>query len=298
MTEAARVIRPIQITPDVLISSNVPEDDYPEWEPGTYAAETWVMHNHKVWQALKETSKEPGAADAANDWNDGGATNRYRMFDNKVGSQTVMVNGIEVEVQSDQFVDSIALLNVFGNAVRITMTDPLDGVVFEREIPLVGADVDNWWDYFFLPIQRRVDVVIDDLPRYAGALIKVEVLVAEDDVARIGWLVIGARLEIGCARWGSSVSIRDYSIKDFDEFGNVTVIERDWSKRPELDLLIDTSQVDNVLQELARLRAIPCVYIGHSRFTMTIAVGFYRELMIVLSNPSVSEGTLTIEALT
>lgn len=298
MSEPARVIRPIQITPDVLISSNVPEDDHPQWLIGSpYTKDTWVMDGHRIYQALRDnTGKKP--KDNPNDWNDGGATNAWRMFDSKVGSQTVMVDGIEVEVQSDQFVDSIALLNVFGNAVRITMTDPLDGVVFEREIPLVGADVDNWWDYFFLPIQRRVDVVIDDLPRYAGALIKVEVLVAEDDVARIGWLVIGARLEIGCARWGSSVSIRDYSIKDFDEFGNVTVIERDWSKRPELDLLIDTNQVDNVLQELARLRAIPCVYIGHSRFTMTIAVGFYRELMIVLSNPSVSEGTLTIEALT
>jgi len=296
--EKARVIRPMTITPDKLVSTNVPEDDYPAWTAGTYPAETWVMHNHRVWQALRETTKEPGAPDAANDWNDGGSTNRWRMFDEKVGRQTVREDGIDVTVEQDDFVDAVSLLNIWANGVRVTMTDPIEGIVYQREIPTVGADVDDWWEYFFEPITRTSDVVLDDLPPYAGANIRVELVVAEGDDARIGSLGMGSTFEIGCARWGTSVSMRDFSIKEQDEYGNLFVQERDYSKRPEFDLIIDTGRVDLVMSELAKLRAKPCIYIAHSKFTSTIALGFYRELLMVLSNPSISECTLTIEGLT
>src|SRR5690606_4461792 len=109
---------------------------------------------------------------------------------------------------------------------------------------------------------------------------------------------IGSKVDIGCARWGSSVSVVDRSIKEQDDYGNYFVQKRDWSKRPEFDLIIDTDRVDVVLAELAKLRAVPCIYIAHSKFTSTIVLGFYRELMIVLSGPTVSECTLTIEGLT
>lgn len=296
--EKARVIRPMTITPEKLVYSNVPEDDYTAWAPGTYPVDAWVMHNHRVWQALRETTKEPGAADAANDWNDGGATNRWRMFDEKVGTQTEHLGGIVVELQADQFVDSIALLNVFANSVKVQMIDPDEGVVFERTVSTFDAGVKNWWQYFFKPIRRRTDVVIDDLPLYAGVTVRIELIVPEETAARLGSLILGTRFEIGCARWGSSVSIRDFSVKDFDEYGNVTVVQRPFSKRPELDLIIDTDRVDEVMEELSALRSIPCVYIGNSKFTTTIAYGFYHELLTVLSGPTVSECTLTIEALT
>lgn len=299
MSEPARVIRPIQITPDVLVYSNVPEADHPAWDEGTaYTKDEWVMHDHKIWQALRDNiGKEPGAANP-NDWNDGGATNLYRMFDNKVGSQTVMVDGIEVVLESDEFIDSISVLNVFANAIRITATVDDEGIVDQRDVQLLGGDVNDWWPYFFEPVRRRTDVVIDDLPIYAGVSLRVEAFVAEGDEARIGWLAVGSRLEIGCARWGSSVSRRDYSTKETDRYGNTDVEEGPSSKRPEFDLLIDTNQVDYIMGELDKLRARPCVYIGHSKFSETIALGFYRELLMILSGPNKSECTLTIEALT
>lgn len=296
--EMARVIRPMAITPANLVSSNVAEADYSAWLVGTsYTTEQWVMHNHRVWQALRNnTGKEPGANPL--DWLDGGATNRWKMFDEKVGTQTARIDGIEVVIDQDDFVDAVSLLNIWANSVRITMTDPVEGQVYQREIPTVAADVDDWWEYFFEPITRTTDVVLDDLPPYAGVEIKLEVIIAEGDTAKIGSLGMGSVFEIGCARWGSSVSIRDFSIKEQDEFGNLSVVQRDYSKRPEFDLIIDTDRVDIVMSELAKLRAVPCIYIAHSKFTSTITLGFYRELMMVLSNLSVSECTLTIEGLT
>lgn len=297
-SEMARVIRPMTITPATLVYSNVPEDDYPAWAPGTYAVDTWVMHKHRVWKAMRETDKEPGAEDAANDWLDGGATNRYKFIDEKVGTQTERVGGIVVEVAASEFVNSVALLNVFANSIKVQMIDQIEGVVFEREVYTYDAGVRNWWQYFFKPIRRRTDVVFDDLPLYAGVTLRIEINVPEETTARLGALIIGSRFDIGCARWGSSVGIRTHSIKEFDEWGNVFISKRPWAKRVELDLLIDTPRVDEVMEELAPLESEACVYIGHSRFTTTIAYGFYRDLMTVLSNPAKSECALTIEALT
>lgn len=299
MSEMARVIRPMPVTPDNLVSSNVAEDDYAAWLVGTaYVKDEWTVHNHHIWQALRDnTGKEPGATNP-NDWLDGGPTNRHRMFDRKVGSQTIRQGGIVVEIQADDFVDSVAILNAFADSAKVTMIDPVEGVVFERDAVLIDSGVSNWWQYFFKPIRRKKDVIIDGLPPYAGVIIRVELFTAPANEARVGALILGSRFEIGYALWGTSVGIRDFSQKDEDKYGNVDVAEGAWSKRPEFDLVIDTDRVDYVMEELALLRAIPCVYIGHRRHTMTIGYGFYRELMTVLANPSISECSLTIEALT
>lgn len=298
MTEQARVIRPMTITPATIEYTNVPEDDYPAWVPGNYPVDTWVIHNHRVWQALRETDKEPGTAGAASDWLDGGSTNRYRMIDEKVGTQTENPGGIVVEIHAHEFVNSVAILNAFANSIKVQMIDPVEGVVFEREALTYDAGVKNWWQYFFKPVRRRTDVVFDDLPLYAGVKIRIELIVPEETIARLGALIIGSRFDIGCARWGSGVGIRTHSIKEFDEYGDVFIAKRPWAKRVELDLLIDTPRVDEVVEELAPLESVPCVYIGHSNYTTTIAYGFYRELLVVLSNPAKSECALTIEALT
>lgn len=296
--EMARVIRPMAITPANLVSSNVAEADYSAWAIGTsYTTEQWVMHNHRVWQALRNnTGKEPGANPL--DWLDGGATNRWRMFDEKVGTQTEREGGIVLEIQADEFVNSVALLNVFANTAKVQMIDPVEGVVFERTVQTFDVGVKNLWQYFFKPIRRRTDVVFDDLPLYAGVKIRIELIVPAETVAKIGVLIIGSSFNIGCARWGSSVGRRSFARKERDEFGNLFVQKGETAKRPEFDLIIETDRVDEVLEELDALDAIPCVYIGHSRFTSLIAYGYYHELFTVLSNPAISECTLTIEALT
>lgn len=295
--EPTRVVRPMTLTPATIDYINVPEDDYTPWAPGDYLEGAWVRHNNRVWQALKDTNVEP-SSEAPNDWNDGGYVNRYRFIDNKVGSQTVNEGGIIVRVTATEFINSIALLNIFANQVKVTVTDPTEGVIYYREMQTYDAGVKNWWQYFFKKIVRRSDVVFDDIPLYAGVEVEIELIVPENVDAKLGELIIGDTFPIGYLRWGSSVGIKDWSIKDFDQYGNVQVVERDFSKRPEFDLSIDTRRVDEVLDVLSRLRATPCLYIGHSAYTSTIAYGFYRELTVVLAYHSISNCTLTIEALT
>ena len=296
-----RVIKPIVIGEAQLVSSNVPEDDYPVWNVGTaYNKDQRVMLAHVIYEALADVPAgvKPGeevvTAEAPAKWLEVGATNRWRMFDNKVESMTTNPGTIEVTIKPGAVVNSLALFNLKGRSVTVTMVDALEGEVYRNEISLVDAGVTNWYDWFFEPIGKRTDVVVLDMPPYGSADI-VLIIDAGAEVAAIGHTVIGAVKRIGTALYGTSVGINDYSRKTTDDFGNTVVIRRSFSNRADFDIALDTSEVTRVRRLLAELRATPVVWIGEESYEATILFGFYKDFQIVFSGPAVSDCSITVE---
>ena len=296
-----RLIKPVEITPAKLISSNVPETDYPAWvSTTTYPIDTKVILNHHIYQALAAVPAgvTPGAevvtAENPAKWLDLGSTNRWRMFDNKVESLTTNPGTIVVTIKPGAVVNSLALFNLQGKSVTVTMVDALEGEVYRKEVSLVDAAVTNWYDWFFEPVGRRTDLVILDMPAYGSANV-VLTIDAGPEVAAVGHLVVGAAKQIGTALYGSAVGINDYSRKSTDDFGNTVVIQRSFSNRAEFDVALDTSEVTRVRRLLAELRATPVVWIGEETYEATILFGFYKDFQIVFSGPTVSDCSLTVE---
>jgi len=296
-----RLIKPVEITPAKLISSNVPETDYPAWSvSATYAIGDRVLLDHHIYEALAIVAAgvKPGAEVVDKDhpakWQDRGMDNRWRMFDDKVESLTTNPGTIEVRIRPGAVINSMALFNLQGKSVTITMIDPVDGEVYRKTLSLVDAGVTNWYDWFFEPIGKRTDVVVLDMPPYGSADI-VLIIDAGAEVAAIGHTVIGAVKRIGTALYGTSVGINDYSRKSTDEFGNTIVIQRSFSNRAEFDVILDTSEVTRVRRLLAELRATPVVWIGEESYEATILFGFYKDFQIVFSGPTVSDCSITVE---
>lgn len=296
-----RLIKPVEITPAKLVSSNVPETDFAAWVSTTaYDIDTKVIWNHRIYQALAAVPAgvKPGEEVIDKDhpakWLDLGSTNRWRMFDNKVESLTTNPGTIEVTIKPGAVVNSLALFNLKGKSVTVSMVDALEGEVYRKEISLVDAGVTNWYDWFFEPIGIRTDVVVLDMPAYGSANI-VLTIDAGAEVAAVGHVVIGAVKQIGTALYGSSVGINDYSRKSTDDFGNTVVIQRSFSNRAEFDVSLDTSEVTRVLRLLADLRATPVVWIGEESYEATILFGFYKDFQIVFSGPTVSDCSITVE---
>lgn len=296
-----RLIKPVEITPAKLISSNVPETDYPAWSvSATYAIGDRVLLDHHIYEALAIVAAgvKPGAEVVDKDhpakWQDRGMDNRWRMFDDKVESLTTNPGTIEVRIRPGAVINSMALFNLQGKSVTITMIDPVDGEVYRKTLGLVDAGVTNWYDWFFEPIGKRTDVVVLDMPPYGSADI-VLIIDAGAEVAAIGHTVIGAVKRIGTALYGTSVGINDYSRKSTDEFGNTIVIQRSFSNRAEFDVTLDTSEVTRVRRLLAELRATPVVWIGEESYEATILFGFYKDFQIVFSGPTVSDCSITVE---
>ncbi|MEB3844039.1 hypothetical protein, partial [Pseudomonas guariconensis] len=207
-----RVIKPIVIGEAQLVSSNVPETDYPAWAAATaYTKGQRVILAHVVYEALVDVPAgvKPGeevvTAEAPAKWLEVGATNRWRMFDNKVESLTTNPGSVEVTIRPGSVVNSLALFNLKGRSVTVSMVDPLEGEVYRKEVSLIDAGVTNWYDWFFEPIGVRTDLVVLDMPAYGSADIVVTVEAADE--AAVGHMVIGAVKTIGVALYGSSVGI-------------------------------------------------------------------------------------------
>ena len=293
------IIRPQDVTPATLTSSNVPEDEFPAWVAGTYNQGDKRIYLNRIYEVLATTTADIPTDGIKKDpptWLDAGATNRWRMFDESVGSLTEQTGSIAVVVTPGAVINSLALFNVRGRDAVVELTDPVDGLVYEKTVQLIDAGVTNWYDYFFAPIPRQTDFVLLDIPAYGTAALSVTVN-NSDASAAVGNFVIGRQSTIGAAVYGTSVGIIDYSRKTTDAFGNTTILQRAFSKRAEYDVAVETSQVGFVQRLLASVRSSPVVWIGEKDSEATIVFGYYRDFSINISTPSVSDATITVEGL-
>jgi len=321
-----RIIEPVEITPALAVRgafqvapnaeplvvqvgqdfmtagmiTNVPEADYPVWAPTTtYAVGAKVIVSSRIYEALvANTNVNPTAAPTAPPkWLDLGATNRWRMFDDKMSSVTTNPESISLRIVPGKAIDALAFFGIDAASVLVRVTDPYQGVVFESQVSPVSTDgIDNWYDYFFSPVEIMEDFVVLDVP--AGSFGSIEIVISKPGgVARAAMLIIGKMARIGAALYGSSVGITDFSKKERDEFGNFVLVERGFSKRAEFDVAVETARVGSVQRTLARYRAKPLVWIGEASYEGTIIYGYYRDFSLVISGPSVSDCSISVEGL-
>lgn len=307
------VIPPITITDALLTSSNISEPD--AGEPAEYS----VVVNYTVGQTVGVYTVQPnihklyecvqnnGPAtivvnpwnDAANDyWIEIGPTNRWAMFDQKNGTQSVRADLIDVTVTPGAIVNGVALLNMSGNQVQVTMTDPIDGLVYDKTINLVDdSGIQDWYAYYFTPIAYTTDVVLTDLPAYSAADLRVQLTETGAGVA-LGTFAVGFQVELGITDYGTGIGIRDYSRKEVDVFGNFIILERSFSKRANYAVTIQTNKVAFVQNFLSSIRSTPSVWIGNKDFGSTVVYGYYRDFDIVLSSFQISACNIVVEGLT
>jgi hypothetical protein len=115
--------------------------------------------------------------------------------------------------------------------------------------------------------------------------------------ASCGECIVGLQRVIGTTQMGASLGIIDYSVKQTDDFGNFTVLERAYSKRADITVWVDNNDLDEVQRLLNLYRATPIVYIGSDKYTSTIIYGFYRDFETVISYPTLSVLNIDLESL-
>jgi hypothetical protein len=294
-----KIIRPVAIS--ALISSNVPENDYAEYSAAaTYAVgdRVIVAAEHKIYESLQASNTGHAPSTSVTWWLEVGATNRWRMFDDSLTAQTSNFDEITVVIQPASRIDSLALLNVDATTVQITMTDPLEGEVYDKSFSLSNTSgISDWYAYFFEPIERKYDLIVSGLPQYPNAELSIS-LANEGHAVLCGECVIGQQKVIGKTMQGASIGIQDYSVKQRDAFGNYTVLERSFNKRANFTVMVDAQFVDALQRLLAQYRAMPIVYIGTDSYTSTFIYGFYKDFSIEIAYLKHSICSLEVEGLT
>lgn len=296
-----RVIKSIETTDAILTDSNILENEHPLWVSGTtYSIDDKVIYQHRIYNRVIAGGGALTPDLDLTNWSDLGATNKYRMFDNIISSVSSKVGGIEFTLTPNQVVNGIALLNVNASTVRVVMTDPVDGVVYDQTRELrSSSEVTDYFSYFFAPLVSLTDLntaVFLDLPSKPTATITVYIS-SGSGLVEVGEFVYGIQSLVGRTNYGTSFGIKSSSRKETDEFGKVTVVKRKNSKYSEYDIDIDNTNLSFVLRLFQDIDSVPCVFIGNSDMDVLIVFGFYNDFKTTIAYPTVSKCTLRVEGL-
>lgn len=300
-TTATAVTRAADVLTNGLIYSSIPETDHPVWDAATtYVIGDLVILNHRKYKSLRATNLNFNPATDTTSppyWLDIGATNRYAMFDGKVGTQSTSDTGKIVVVIKSGIVNGLSFMEMDADSAQVSLTTT-SGIVYSNTIGLSSEAVTDWWLYFTEPIERITDYVLTDVPSYLTGVLTVVISVPTGTV-KCGNLVNGALFDLGSTETSPTIGIVDYSIKQLDAFGNPSLTVRAYSKRMNAKMMIDTSRVDSVTKKLASVRATPCVWIGSGNALQSLIVyGYYKDFEVDIAYKVKSFCTLQIEGLT
>ena len=297
-----RVIKSITTTDSILVNSNIPEDEYPMWVSGTsYSVANRVIYNHIIYEAILANSSTTTPDLDETNWLSLGATNRYRMFDTVISNISSRVGGIEFTLSPSQIVDGVALIAVSATTARVVVTDPVDGVVYDKTKVLRDTTgIVDYYSYFFSPIGATYNdstVLFDDLPSNRATSTITVYINSGSSAVSVGEVVYGKQSVIGRTNYNTAFGITSYSRKDVDEFGTTTVIKRKNSKYCDFDIDIDNSNNAFVYRLFSDIDSVPCVFIGNSNMEEIIVYGFYKDFKATITYPTVSKCTLRVEGL-
>jgi hypothetical protein len=266
------LVQPVAVTTGMLVSHNVPETDYPEWSIATsYPLGGRVIKaaTHRIYESAVAGNIADDPAGTSGRWIDVGPTNRWAMFDQALGTVTTRNDGMALTINPGA-VDSVALLDVVGATVRVEATG-------YDETVAVGPG----------------PITFLDLPGTGG---NITVTVSGSGAVSVGTLLVGTLVTLGVTGESPTAGIDDFSRKDVDEFGEVTVVPRAWAKRMSTRALIRTDALDDVANRIASVRAVPSLWIADDGTDSLTLYGFFKDFSIEVGE-NVSTLALTVEGL-
>lgn len=297
-----KIIKPVDYLESMLISTTAVNADANYSSATTYALGAKVTYNTKIYESIQasNTNHQPDISETW--WLLLGSDNKHAMFDSQVSTSTTASNALTVVFAPGTPTDTVALINVEADVIKITVRDGISGpIVYESTAGLSGVNVQDWYQYFFYdPLLKRTQVIFYNIPLYASAHITLEFTKSSATVS-VAQAVYGNISSLGGTQYGATAGIIDYSRKETDEFGTTTFVERAFSKRLNAQIYIENSQLNRVQSYLYSIRAKPVVWVASDDPTYEEALviyGFYRDFSTEIAYPTHVMCSLEIEGLT
>lgn len=295
------IIKPVALTDAKLTSSTVPEADYPAWVAATsYTIGQRVIRvgTHRIYENTIAGVDATAPELAPTRWLEIAPTNRWAMFDQKVGTSTTLTSPLTVVVRPGS-IGGLALMSLIGTQVDVTVkTSPGGTIIYSLVKVLDGTVVTDFFDWFYADYAQQTDLLLRDLPtQYPGC--EVTVSITGSSAVACGICHFGAVSDVGQTLMGASVGITDYSVKNVDAFGNYNVVERAYSKRASMRVFTTKADFNRLFAFLASVRATPCIYImtEASGLESTVIYGFFKSFSIDVEYASHHLCALEVEGL-
>jgi len=303
-----KVIKPIPMTDGQLISSNVAEDDYAEWDVSTtYAADDFVISTttHRVYKSVQGSNlgNDP-TTDDGTWWTDWTATNRWKAFDQVIADQVSNSGTIQYVIQPANRVTGLAFLNLEAAEVTVTVTDDASpaNTVYDETFSLVDdSAIIDWLTLFTVDLSGELTDTLLVTDFLAFPTYEITITIGDGiGTARVGEVVFGAVTKLGETLVGTTIGLTSFSPKERDDFGNFKIVPRGKSDPVDFQFAMPFRDAGRVKRYLDRIRDTPAFYFADDNLTSLGAqtYGFFREYEIPLASAGVSIVTLEIEGLT
>lgn len=298
-----RMIESVPVTPGMLVSSTIPEDDQDPWSGATtYLAGAEVMKGHRVWESVQggNANRDPETDDGTW-WIDRGATNRWRAFDGKLQPQAGQSSDVTYVLTLTRRIDAIALFGLTGTEARIVLKDGGGVSQFDETYSLASErQIGGWWDWFFEPFQVVPSLIVREVPGFVGWAVEITIS-AGSGTRAVGEILLGRSIVLGETLVDTALGFRDFSIKERDQWGGWQITERGYSRTVDFRFSLPQEDVDRVYRAILRNRARMCVFSAGpdtDQFGTTV-LGFVNEdgLSIPITT-NICFATLSVESLT
>lgn len=254
-----QVLPAYAITDARLASSTAPEADYAAWVSGSlYAVGARCIRTatHRIYECTVAGAGTVAPESDPASWTDVGPTNRWAMFDEALGSRTILTSPLTVSLTLGAFSD-LVLLNVTGSTVT------LSGAV-SRTVSVPAEVVSG----------AGSTVLIQGLSSAGGTL---TVSITGTGTVACGTLAVGTFFTLGSTSGGINFDMRDYSRKSFDAYGNATVTRRPVSRLIDTKFSAPLTAMDQCDRVLTALRSRNVVWMGVSWLSSSIVYGMVTK---------------------
>ncbi|MEY2690716.1 MAG: hypothetical protein RL375_4916, partial [Pseudomonadota bacterium] len=109
------------------------------------------------------------------------------------------------------------------------------------------------------------------------------------------YIMVGNLTSLGLQALGVEVGIIDFSKKTTDQFGNISVVPRSYSRRLRGSVHISYATIDTVTRKMAALRARICYWMASQSFQTLQVLGFVKEWDVALRTADSITCSYTIE---
>lgn len=192
-------------------------------------------------------------------WLDVGPMNKWAMFDNYNTSQTSRSSNIEVQIAPGTRVDTVALLNLSGaSSVRIQANN--GSTYYDQTYSLSEtAFADDWYAGTYSETFYKNRFAVSNITPNSGTTLTITI--SGSGTVYCGSCIVGLSKDIGDAEYGAEIGIDDYSLISRDDYGTLTITERDYNDRGDFTLFVPKEKNAAILSLITSYRADPVLWL-------------------------------------
>lgn len=268
----AVLLIPLDITDSMIAAgTSVPVVDSAAgevaWDNTTaWAIDDEVNHAGSIWEAQKSsTGVEPGTDATA--WLRVRPSNRMAAFDAELDTIARAAGEITYVLQPG-FFTGLAIYGMSGEYLTIQIYDEPGGTLVEQYSADLWEQAAGLYELLFMPLKRRTQHYMDNLPLYPDAEVHISITAANDAMCEVALITVGHwDTLIGAGTWGgteyeATAEVRPYTYRQVQDDGRVKRVRRGASNNVDCEVVIPADEGNHAMELLHTVQGRPVAFIA------------------------------------